>query len=468
MSMSEYTLLLADDEEIIRNGISKKINWEEEGFTFLPPCEDGDQAIEAVREYQPDVVITDICMPGRDGLEVAQYIAENAPETLVVILSGYEDFDYARQALLVNVHEYVLKPLSSRKTRELLERIRQELGKRKAFQLDMDRLLQLQEEHLQSIRERFLCRVLLRSIKIEEIQEYSAALQGQMPAQDYYTTIILDLDASGNNSSVVLTQDLYLLAVREEIEKFRDKVPRMLVCQPAEPKICVILYDENESSLNHTARYLAEQLGRSVSVLPDYSVSIGVGSSVHGMEELYRSARQAGQALENRLIMGNGSVFFYQESADSNTERHDRFLQNSERLINALRQQSADSVSDLVRDFIFILRDSGLSPSRVRMEITKFAFKVIDFLGSLEDSLSPVDLNRLTETLAEIPGLERLETVEDALDDCLMEVSALLKENRRTFPEKKISEIQAYLESEFASGDISVETVTKQFFISPS
>lgn len=466
--MSNYTLLLADDEQIIREGISRKINWEEEGFKFLPPCEDGESAIEAVRDFQPDVVITDICMPGKDGLEVAQFIAENSPDTLVIILSGYEDFDYARQAMLVNVHEYVLKPLSSRKIRELLERIRQELSRRKAFQLDMNRLLQLQEEHRQVIRERFLCRVLSRPIKTEEILEYQDILQGQMPASDFYSVLVVDLDSQGKSSPGVLTQDLYLLAVREEIEKFREKVPRMLICQPPEPAVCIILFDEKEASLNHTARYLAEQLGRSISVLPDFTMSIGLGGSVHGMSELHLSTRQAYQALENRLIMGNGSVFLFQDSVDSNADRHNRFLQNADRLMNALKQQSADSVSDLVKDFIFILRDSGLSPVRIRLEIAKFTFRVIDFLGSLEDSLSYDDLNRLSESLAAISGLGNMESVEDSLVSCLGEVSGILKENRRTFPEKKINEIQAYLEKEYASPDITVETMTSLFFISPS
>ncbi|QEN09521.1 response regulator [Oceanispirochaeta crateris] len=466
--MSKYTLLLADDEQIIRDGISRKIKWEEEGFIFLPPCEDGESAIQSVREHQPDVVITDICMPGRDGLEVAKYIAENSPDTLVIILSGYEDFDYARQALLANVHEYILKPLSSRKIHELLQRIREELTRRKAFQLDMSRLLQLQEEHKQSLRERFLCRVLTRPIKSEEIQEYHEILQGQNPEMDYYCALVMDLDSPGKVSPTVLTQDLYLLAVREEAEKLKEKVPRIMICQPPEPAIYIILRDENENSLNHTARYTAEQLAKTISVLPDFSMSIGLGRSVRGMDMLYQSSRQARRALENRLIMGDRSVFFYQDSVDRIGDRNNRFLQNADRLMNALKQQSAESVSDLVRDFIFILRESGLSPLRIRLEISKFTFRVIDFLGSLEDSLSYDDIFLLSESLASIAGLDNLVSVEEALDSCLMEVSGLLKENRKKFPEKKIGEIQVFLEKEYASPNITVETITSQFFISPS
>jgi len=84
-------------------------------------------------------------MPRVDGLEVARYVIDNFPDILVIILSGYEDFEYARKANTFNVHEYLLKPLSARKIRELLKRIHQELDRRKAYIPNFDRYLFLQD-----------------------------------------------------------------------------------------------------------------------------------------------------------------------------------------------------------------------------------------------------------------------------------------------------------------------------------
>ena len=109
-----YRFLMVDDEEIVRRGFQRKIDWTSLGFEFLEPCENGEQAIEAMEALRPDVVMTDIAMPRMDGLAVAAYAAEHHPEIVVVILSGYDEFEYAQKAIRSNVFEYVLKPVTSR------------------------------------------------------------------------------------------------------------------------------------------------------------------------------------------------------------------------------------------------------------------------------------------------------------------------------------------------------------------
>jgi two-component system response regulator YesN len=109
MEKELYKFLLADDEHIVRKGFSEKINWEKQGFEFLPPCSNGKEAIDAVKKHNPDIVLTDICMPQADGLEVSEYILENHPDTIVVILSGFDDFEYAQTALRNRVFDYILK-----------------------------------------------------------------------------------------------------------------------------------------------------------------------------------------------------------------------------------------------------------------------------------------------------------------------------------------------------------------------
>ena len=115
-----YRFLMADDEEIVRRGFETKIDWAGQGFEFLPPCENGRDAIEAIDEYLPDVVMTDIHMPHADGIAVAAHVVERHPGILVVILSGYDEFGYAQAAIRNKVFDYVLKPVSSRDLLALL------------------------------------------------------------------------------------------------------------------------------------------------------------------------------------------------------------------------------------------------------------------------------------------------------------------------------------------------------------
>lgn len=119
-----YKFLVVDDEEIVRRGFRTKIAWTEAGFEFLEPCKDGREAIRRIEQEHPDVVMTDICMPLVDGLEIAAYIADRFPEIIVIVLSGYDEFEYARAALRSRVADYLLKPITSRELSALVAKLK--------------------------------------------------------------------------------------------------------------------------------------------------------------------------------------------------------------------------------------------------------------------------------------------------------------------------------------------------------
>jgi two-component system, response regulator YesN len=122
-----YKFLFVDDEEIVRRGFRKKIAWEDAGFEFLEPCKNGREAIRRIELEHPDVVMTDIRMPLVDGLEVAAYIADRFPEIIVIILSGHDEFEYARSALRSRVAEYLLKPITSRELSAVIAELKARL-----------------------------------------------------------------------------------------------------------------------------------------------------------------------------------------------------------------------------------------------------------------------------------------------------------------------------------------------------
>lgn len=104
-----WKVIAADDEAYIRDALKNLISWEKLGCQLLSIASNGKELIEQMEGGYPDVVITDIRMPLMDGLEVCRYISEKCPETQVIILSAYSDFEYARTAIRYDVCEYVLK-----------------------------------------------------------------------------------------------------------------------------------------------------------------------------------------------------------------------------------------------------------------------------------------------------------------------------------------------------------------------
>ena len=133
-----YKFLFVDDEEIVRRGFREKIAWAEAGFEFLEPCKNGREAIQRIAREHPDVVMTDICMPLVDGLEVAAYIADRFPKSMVIVLSGYDEFEYARSALRSRVVEYLLKPITSRELSALVAKLKTRLDETASHRSELE------------------------------------------------------------------------------------------------------------------------------------------------------------------------------------------------------------------------------------------------------------------------------------------------------------------------------------------
>lgn len=140
-----YKVVIADDEQMIRDGLKSLSLWEELGFEVIHTCSDGDELIEYL-EYMPvDVVLTDIRMLRVDGIEVAKYVQESQKDCKVVFISGHKEFELAVQGIKYGVQEYILKPIESDKMREVFRKLKEELDveqTRKESKRKMDSFLE--------------------------------------------------------------------------------------------------------------------------------------------------------------------------------------------------------------------------------------------------------------------------------------------------------------------------------------
>ena len=125
--MKLYRIILVDDEEEVRKSIIRKIKWEENGFLVAGDAENGEDALEKIELLEPDLILTDIRMPYMDGLTLAERVRQKYPSMKIVIFSGYDDFEYAKQAIKLNVTEYILKPVNVEELTAILQKIKANL-----------------------------------------------------------------------------------------------------------------------------------------------------------------------------------------------------------------------------------------------------------------------------------------------------------------------------------------------------
>lgn len=123
-----YKVFLADDEIVVREGIRNSIPWGETPYTLEGEAPDGEMALSMIEEIKPDILITDIRMPFMDGLALSRAVKEVFPWIKIIILSGHDEFEYAREAISVGVEEYLLKPVSAREMLKTLDKVAKRIG----------------------------------------------------------------------------------------------------------------------------------------------------------------------------------------------------------------------------------------------------------------------------------------------------------------------------------------------------
>lgn len=126
-----YKVIIIDDEQMVRNGIKTLIDWETEGFAICAEGKDGREGLAAIMEYQPELVLIDIKMPGLNGIEVIAETRKQGFEGQFIILTGFSEFEFAKSAISLGVKEYLLKPIDEDELLKIVRQISSELDKKK-------------------------------------------------------------------------------------------------------------------------------------------------------------------------------------------------------------------------------------------------------------------------------------------------------------------------------------------------
>ena len=122
-----YKVFLVEDEIVVRDGLKTIVPWQQYGFVLVGDAPDGEAALPQIRQTQPDILITDIRMPFLDGLSLARIVRAEMPNLRIIIVSGYDDFEYARKAIEVGVEQYLLKPITKAALIKVLSELREKM-----------------------------------------------------------------------------------------------------------------------------------------------------------------------------------------------------------------------------------------------------------------------------------------------------------------------------------------------------
>ena len=178
-------IFLAEDEVIVRETIKRMIPWENLGFELVGEAADGEMALPLLLRQKPDLLITDIKMPFMDGLELSEQVKKVLPATKIMILSGYNEFDYAKMAIKIGVTDYLLKPISSEKLLDAVNKVAEEIRKEQSEKGQMNQYAREMQENKESEKFQFFNQVFAGSMPFGECLEQGKQLGIEISAEGY-------------------------------------------------------------------------------------------------------------------------------------------------------------------------------------------------------------------------------------------------------------------------------------------
>ena len=160
----ELKILILDDEYIILDGLCS-FPWEMYGCRIVGKAMDGEEGMELIDRYQPDIILSDIKMPEKDGIQVAKYAKEKYPDTEIILLTGYDSFSYAQQAITIGVADYLLKPVNFREMHEVIGKTCKKIRKNQFERQDYYELQKNYQKALPEIRAKLISDLLSASVQ---------------------------------------------------------------------------------------------------------------------------------------------------------------------------------------------------------------------------------------------------------------------------------------------------------------
>lgn len=374
--MHLYRAIVAEDERLILDNLVRKVHSLDLPVTVVATAEDGETACALLKQHQPDILFTDIRMPGVDGLAVCQYAREHFPDTKLVIISGYDDFDYARQAIRCQVSDYLLKPVNVRKLQDTLSKLCRDLD-----------LGQKNKHHL------------LISDSLSGITSPSLPYEFSGASFGVYLICIGNLMRSLESDVPLkqIEQQWQNLDLLQELAQTRlaswqfwliaDKYPneRMFVTTCPEEELFPVLRQILEKKLRGQRPF-----------------TICAASSGVDFHEIWQAAQKARVLLKNALIPCQSSVIIRNPAAMPSYHTVDEPLQN---LIRFIKNGKMQAFTDKLPSFFHLLQDTSISQNSLE-QILLF------LLSALEDSIGPelFDRESVSTAIRQIIFLENHST----------------------------------------------------------
>ena len=406
-------IFLAEDEVIVRETIKRMIPWEELGFELVGEAADGEMALPLLIRQKPDLLITDIKMPFMDGLTLAKLAKKELPELKIVILSGYDDFNYAKQAINIGVEDYLLKPITKNALIERLSEIRSRYEHEKTQKEYYEKFQREMQAYEKNSSRDFFEALVRGSMDMMEVYKKAEKLGVDIVAEAY-NILIFTMNSEEDFSGQKEGYSEWEAESLEMLEDFfSDNTSAMLFrCNIFSYGVLIKgqkeTIDENTRSCIDEIKKILDRKEQKRQWF------VAVGESVERLSQLQKSYHSASRAFSQRYLYGE-NILYYDEmelmehrsgQADTNDNAYlknvDVNALNPAILQKFLSNGLQEETENFVKDYFYAIGQEPMESLVFRnYVILNVRFSVLSFLKSLGCDTEEMEPENTEEILAE-------------------------------------------------------------------
>jgi len=454
-------VFIVDDESIIREGLRDNIPWQQFGFEFVGEASDGEMALPMIRKHQPDVLITDIKMPFMDGLALARIVSQEFPKIKIIIISGYDEFEYAQQAIKVGVEQYFLKPVTKNNLQKVLSDIKDKIEAEQEQRTYIEKFQNDMLEYAKYSRRKFFEKMFEGQLSAEQIYDEAAKLSIDLDGS-CYNLVLLGIHEKKEESALKIEEELlryfmrfpeymiinwsintYLFLIKGEIGDIESYMDR---CINGIKKICL----DNEESIDW---------------------HLALGESVGRLSQLPECYSKVNRLFAHRFLTPSQNIFSKEDLYDSvvtsnsgNLSSVDVSKVDPEIIKGFLSEGDIEEINDFADGYLAAFKET-LSQKMFRgYLLLNIRFSVLSYIDSLgvsqEEFLNGLENDNFSEMS------EKVEDIEDYMKILLKNAIEIRDRESDNISKHILKRALEYIEENYCQDSLSLNTVSTEVGVS--
>lgn len=470
--MNEIKVFLVEDEMVIRRGIKNSIDWEKEGYIFCGEASDGELAYPMIIKEKPDILITDIRMPFMDGLELCKLVKKELPNIKILILSGYDEFDYAKEAIRLGVTEYLLKPISSGKLLEALNGVSESIRREKEDKDLVRKYMEEMRENTEHEKQKFFEQMIAGNLSMADALETGKKYEMNLSAGMYNLLLFrFTLGKENRKSGELLGEAEYA------IEKLTERLEYVFEFQRGVEGWAFLLMADNEEQMSERVKELSKDLEE---IMKNYSTIAyfgGIGQPVARLRELEESFREAERALAARFTMELNRIISVEDIRmaqnvdtldDIEITSFGEIEKTRTMLEKFLNNGAEDEIDEFVDVYINELPEENLKSVLMRQYIIMDAYIVMMSFCEKIEGIEGEMQAQSEELKNSMKTIQTLEEIKNYIRMLLKKIIGV----RDTISGRRYSDIieiaKDQIRKTYMSDEISLNTIAAEAGMSPS